>query len=140
MVDHFVGLTLKGLTATSRIAMRMILTRKKNCSGKYCVYFKERTFKLSVPIKYRSSHRRCSLKKGVLKNFAKFTAKHPAGVFYTKVAGLRPETLQKKRLRHRCLTVNFGKCLRTPFFTEHLRARASKNSSSRQRKDSERRH
>ena len=24
-----------------------------------------------------SSHRRCSLKKGVLRNFAKFTGKHP---------------------------------------------------------------
>ena len=34
---------------------------------------------------------------------------------------LRPATLSKKRLWHRCFPVNFAKFLRTPFFTEHLR-------------------
>ena len=29
----------------------------------------------------RSSHRRCSIKKGVLKNFAKFTGKHIRNFF-----------------------------------------------------------
>ena len=33
---------------------------------------------------------------------------------------LRPATLLKKRLEHRCFPVNFAKFLRTPFFTEHL--------------------
>ena len=37
------------------------------------------------------------------------------------VPGLRPATLLKKRLRHRCFPVNFAKFLRTPFLTEHLR-------------------
>ena len=36
-------------------------------------------------------------------------------------AGLRPATLLKKRLWHRCFPVNFAKFLRTPFSTEHLR-------------------
>ena len=33
---------------------------------------------------------------------------------------LRPATLLKKRLRHRCFPVNFVKFLRTPIFIEHL--------------------
>ena len=38
----------------------------------------------------RSSHRRCSVKKGVLGNFAKFTGEHLCqSLFFNKVAGLR---------------------------------------------------
>ena len=48
-------------------------------------------------------------KKGVLSNFEKFTGKHlcqsllfnQVSLFFNKVAGLRPETLLKKRLWHR---------------------------------------
>ena len=69
----------------------------------------------------RSSHQRCSLKKGVLRNFAKLTGKFLCqSLFFNKVAGLRPATLLKKRLRHKCFPVNFVKFLRTPFFVEHL--------------------
>ena len=65
---------------------------------------------------YGSSHRRCSIKKGVLRNFAKFTGKHLCqSLFLNKVEGLRPSTFLKKRLRHRCFPVNFPKFLRTPF-------------------------
>ena len=60
-------------------------------------------------------------KKGVLRNFPKFTGKHLCqSLFFNKVAGLRPSTLLKKRLWHRCFPVNFVKFLRTPFLTEHL--------------------
>ena len=39
----------------------------------------------------RSSHQRCSVKKGVLRNFAKFTGKYLCQcLFFNKVAGLRP--------------------------------------------------
>ena len=72
----------------------------------------------------------CYVRKAVLKNFAKFTGKHLCqSLFFYKVAGLRNATLLKKRLWHRCLTVNFAKFLRTPntFFTEHLRKTASKS-------------
>ena len=56
----------------------------------------------------------CSIKKGVLKNFTKFTGKQLCqDLYFNKVAGLRP--LLKKRLWHRCFPVNFGKFLRTPF-------------------------
>ena len=54
-------------------------------------------------INSRNSHRRCSVKKGVLKNFAKFTGKHLCqSLFFNKVAGLR-------------VPVNFVKFLETPF-------------------------
>ena len=47
----------------------------------------------------RSSHLRFSMRKCVLRNFAKFTGKHLCqGLFFNKVAGLRPATLLKKRL------------------------------------------
>ena len=55
----------------------------------------------------RSSYQRCSgrpevfYKKGVPRNFAC--------------------NFIKKRLWHRCFSVNFAKFLRTPFLTEHLR-------------------
>ena len=61
-------------------------------------------------------------KKGVLRNFTKFTGKHLCqSLLFNKVAGPRPATLLKKRLWHRCFPVNFAKFLRTPFLTEHLR-------------------
>ena len=61
----------------------------------------------------RNSHRRCSLRKSCLKSFAKFLWKHLCrSLFFNKVAGLRPATLLKTRLRHWCLPVNFAKFLR----------------------------
>ena len=58
----------------------------------------------------------CSVNKGVLRNFAKFTGKHLCQCrFFSKVAGRRPATLLKKRLWHSCFPVNFAKFLRTPF-------------------------
>ena len=65
---------------------------------------------------YRSSHQRCSVKKGVLRNFKKFTGKHLSqSLIFNKVAGLRPATLLKKRLWHRCFPVNFVELLKTLF-------------------------
>ena len=66
---------------------------------------------------YRSSLSEVFCKKGVLRNFTKFTGKHMCqSLFFNKVAGLRPATLLKKRLWHKCFPVNFVKFLRTPFF------------------------
>ena len=64
----------------------------------------------------RSSHQGYSVKKGILKNFTKFTEKHLCqSLFFNQVAGLRPATLLKKRLWHRCFLVNFVKFLKAPF-------------------------
>ena len=69
--------------------------------------------------KFISSHRRCSVRKGVFRNFTKFTGKYLCqGLFFNEVAGVRPGTLLKKRLWHRCFPVNFVEFLRTPFFIE----------------------
>ena len=54
--------------------------------------------------------------KCVHRNFAEFTGKHLCqSFFFNKVVGLRPATLLKKRLWHRCFPVNFAKLLKTPF-------------------------
>ena len=64
---------------------------------------------LFVYRKHRSSHRRYSVRKGVLRNFAKFTGKHLCrNLFFNKAAGLRQ------------FPVNFAKFLRTSFLTGHL--------------------
>ena len=61
----------------------------------------------------RSSRRRCSVRKGVLWNLAKFTGKHLCqSLFFNKV---KPATLLKKRLWYKCFPVNFAKFLRTYF-------------------------
>ena len=69
---------------------------------------------------------RCSVKKVFLKisqNSQKNTCAKVS--FLIKLRNLRPATLLKKRLWHRCFPVNFVKFPRTPFFTEHLRTTAS---------------
>ena len=59
----------------------------------------------------RSSHQRCSVKKGVLKNFANFLGKHLYwSLFLIK---LQAYNFIKKRLRQRCFPVQFAKILRT---------------------------
>ena len=62
------------------------------------------------------------LQKRCSQNFPKFPGKHLCqSVFFKKVADLRPATLFKKRLWHRCFPVNFAKFLKIPIFKEHLR-------------------
>ena len=72
-------------------------------------------------IQIRSSHQRCSVRIGVLRNFTKSTGKHLCqSLLFNKVAGLRPATLLKKKLCNRCFPANFVKFLRTHFYIEHL--------------------
>ena len=68
------------------------------------------------PLLFRSSHQRCSVKVGLLRNFTKFTGKQLSqALFFDKVASLKPATLLKKRLWHMYFLVNFLKFIRTPF-------------------------
>ena len=74
-------------------------------------------------LSFRSSLPEALCKKGVLRNFTKLTGKHLCQrLFFNKAAGLRPATLLKKRLWHRCFLANFAKFLRIPFFKKHLRS------------------
>ena len=53
----------------------------------------------------RSSRAKVFCKKGVVKSLTKSTEKESQSLFFNKVAGL---------------SLNFAKCLRTPFLTKHL--------------------
>ena len=67
--------------------------------GKTGIYCRdENTLWFFTLLTFRSGHRRCSVRKVVLRNFVKFTGKHLCqSFFFSKVAGLRPATLLKKR-------------------------------------------
>ena len=68
----------------------------------------------------RSSRPEVFCRKGVLRNFAKLIGKHLyQSLFLNKTAGLKPATLLKNRLWHKCFPVNFVKVLRTPFFLQN---------------------
>ena len=59
---------------------------------------------------FRSSRPEVFCKKGVLRNFTKFTRKPLCqSLFFNKVTGLRSATLLNNRLWHRCFPVNFPK-------------------------------
>ena len=82
-----------------------------NCTGKFC--YRHGNFQNAE-----------AATKGFLKNFTKFIGKRQyQSLFFNKVAALRPAHLLKKRLRHKCFSVNFVKFLRTTF----LQATVSQN-------------
>ena len=59
---------------------------------------------------FRSSHQRCSIKIGLLKNFLKFAGKHLCQSLFQVC------NIIKIRLWHRSFPVNFAKFLRTPIY------------------------
>ena len=64
----------------------------------------------------RSSHPEVFYLKRILKNFAAFTGKNRCRIlFFNEVAGPRPATSLKKRLRQRCFLMKFAKFLKRPF-------------------------
>ena len=68
--------------------------------------------------KNRSSHLTCSLRKGVLRNFAKFTGKHLCqGLYFVKIVALAQVFFCK-----------FCKISKNTFFTEHVWAFAFQKS------------
>ena len=69
------------------------------------------------PWKYWSSHRRFSVKKGVLKHFAKFTGKDLCqSLCFHKVAGLRPATLLKTETLAQVFNCEFCDIFMNTFF------------------------
>ena len=102
------------------------------CGGKwdYRFLFLERWILRINVIRYCtdnwSSHQRCSMKKGVLRNFAKFTGKYLCrSLFFNKAAGL--EAFIKKRFWHRCFLVNFAKFRRILFSQDTSRKLLASN-------------
>ena len=71
----------------------------------------------------RSSHLTCSVGKGVLRNFAKFTGKRlRQSLSFNKITGLRPA---KKETLPQVFSREFCKICKNIFFTEHVWATAS---------------
>ena len=68
--------------------------------SRWCVFWNISMILPSVwlrNVRFRSSHLRYSIRKGVLRNFARFTGKYLCqGLFFNKVARLRSATLFKK--------------------------------------------
>ena len=65
----------------------------------------------------RISHQKCSVREGVLRNFAKITGKQLyQSLFFDKVAGPRPAQV---------FSCEVCKIFKNTFFTEHLQATAS---------------
>ena len=77
---------------------------------------------------YRSNHRRCCVRKGVLRNFAKILRKIPVPDYlFNNVAGLRPQACNfiKKEALTQVFSCEFCKSFINTFFTEHILATAS---------------
>ena len=78
--------------------------------------------------RFRSSRPEVFCKKGVLRNFAKFTGKHLCqSLFFNKVAGLWPLACNfiKKEILAQVFSREFCKISKNTFFTEHLWTTAS---------------
>ena len=69
---------------------------------------------LSWKVYFRSSHLRCSVRIGVLRNFAKFTGKH-----------LSQSLFFKKETLAQVFSCEFCETSKNSFFTEHFLATAS---------------
>ena len=82
------------------------------------VYVSGEFLKEMLIFTYRSSRLEVLCRKGVFRNFAKFTGKQSPE---SLVPEPRPATLLKKRLWHTCFPLNLAKFLRIFFFTEHFR-------------------
>ena len=80
-----------------------------------------RTFNISEEV-----IRRCSIIKGVLRNFAKFTGKHLyRRLFFNKVAGLRAASLLKKETLAQVFFCEFCEISKSTFYYKHLRMTVS---------------
>ena len=76
--------------------------------------------------RFRSSHRKYSVKKGALRNFAKLTGKDLCqSLLFNKVAGLWPVTLLKKVTLAQAFLCEFCEIFKNTFSTEHLQTTAS---------------
>ena len=77
---------------------------------------------------YKSSHRRCSIRKGSLRNFGKFTGKHLyQDLFLNKVTGLSGNFI-KEETQTKVFSCGFCEISENNLFTEHLWATVSAHS------------
>ena len=72
--------------------------------------------------KYQKQPPEVFYKKGVLKNFVKFTRQ---SLFFNNVAGLRPVKLLKKEILTQAFSCEFCEIFKNTIFTAHFRETAS---------------
>ena len=78
-------------------------------------------------LKFRSSHQRCSVKKGVLRNFKNFQEKTCArDYFLIKLQALAFNFIKKESLTQ-VFSCEFSEISKNTFFTNHLWATASES-------------
>ena len=112
LLIHHIFLTETKYSECQKTKISFLILFLKSCSVNGNVVL----FEIFAELISRSSRPEVFFEKRVLKNFAKFTGKHLCqSLFFKKVAGVRPATLLKKRLWHRCFPVNFAKFLITSF-------------------------
>ena len=89
--------------------------RSSNILIKVLSVFKTKNCLIAVLCNSRSSHRECSVGKGVLKNFSSFTGKHLCWSLSLKnlTSGFQSCNFIKKRFQHRGFPVKLGKFFRT---------------------------
>ena len=79
-------------------ALALLLTElhQKYHKPQIALYFERmRSWKIISLFLYKSSHQRCTIKKGVPRNFTKFTGNHLCqSLFFNKVADFRPKYLR----------------------------------------------
>ena len=110
----------------TKVLQRNISTRNDSYPDHFAVFHSKRIVYESRSSLYRSSHRRCSIKKVVLKKFAIIYV----GVSFQKTCrplGLKLQTgnIIKKRLQHRCFSGEYCEILKSIYFEEHLGTTAS---------------
>ena len=72
-------------------------------------------------VNFLSTYQRCSIKKGILKNFTKLTGNHVClSLIFNKVAGHRPATLFKKETLLQVFSWEFCEIFKSTFIAEQL--------------------
>ena len=84
------------------------------------IIFIMETIKSRPQIKSEAVAQRCSVNKMFLEIAQNSQENTCQGFFFNKVAVLRPASLLKRRLWHRCFPVNFVQFIGAPFSIEHL--------------------
>ena len=90
---------------------------------------KEKKWKRAIEVikTFKSSHRRCSVRNDVLKNFNIHRKTPVLEFFLNKVTGLKAcNFIFENRLQHRCFPVNIANFLKTTFFEEPLQTTTSR--------------
>ena len=105
-----------------------VLSLKKYLKTKTRLITKNPMIQANINHKYKQTYllhfaeavaQRCSAKKGVLRNFVKFTRKYLCqSLFFNKVAG--PCNFMKKETLAQVLSCEFCEISKSTFFTEHL--------------------